>query len=39
MGTGVQPIGDLEYDIDIGLRFCFRDADLNEAACAAAFGA
>jgi len=25
MGTGVKPIGDLEYDIDIGLRFWITD--------------
>jgi hypothetical protein len=27
MGTGVKPIGDLEYDIDIGLRFWIKDTD------------
>ena len=27
VGTGIKPIEDLEYDIDVGLRFCFRDSE------------
>src|SRR5688572_2158068 len=31
MGTGVQPIADLEYDLDIGLRFSFKDTEHKAA--------
>lgn len=31
MGTGVKPIGDLEYDIDFGLRFWIKDTDYAAA--------
>lgn len=31
MKTGVRPIADLEYDIDIGLRFDIRDSDHSAA--------
>lgn len=27
MGMGIQPIGEIEFDIDVGLRFGFRDTD------------
>ncbi len=31
MKTGVRPVADLEYDIDIGLRFSIRDTDYAAA--------
>lgn len=31
VGTGICPIADLEYDIDVGLMFCFKDTDHTAA--------